>query len=463
MWYENWLKRDQILLKIFQNILSVPPFNFIKGLLCGYIAYPIAERIEGRCVTTKLTQLKKYYNKPFNLRLKSIEDRLIHMLNFAGEHVPYYQDLFKQCKFNPENIRRDIRYLNTLPYLTKDIIREQGSRMLSQPLDQINYDVCKTGGSTGPSSIIYYSKEASDYSAATTLYARESIGKFKWRHAIHFACQFPGEKETFWPNREDYKCFAMNRSNILFGSLDDEELSKIWLVIKRRLPYMVHAHPSTIYALACYAERNKLNKKIFDIFESSGELLQSYMKDKIEKVFKCTIIDRYGLAELGVIAYQLNKASSLMKILDSEVWPETYINDEGYSELVLTGFRNYLMPLIRYRTGDYAELKQTSDGFYLDRIIGRIHDIIEIQGSTYPTHHIMDILDHRIRDIEEFQIDLRATLPILKIVPKPLIDLDLHRKKIEAYWPNTFDIQYVNFQDLIRVGKHQKFRHVVHD
>jgi phenylacetate-CoA ligase len=463
MWYENWFKRDWVVLRFSENLLSTAPFNFIKGLLSAYIAYPIAERIEKRSVTEKLNQLKKYYKKPLNLRLKIIEDRLIHMLNFAGKHVPYYRDLFNQYKFNPENIRRDIRYLNALPYLTKDIIREQGSRMLSKPLNQIKYDECKTGGSTGPSSIIYYTKDASDFSAATTLYARESIGKFKWRHAIHFACQFPGEKETFWPNREDYKCFAMNRSNILFSSLDDEGLSKIWLAIESRRPYMIHAHPSTIYALACYTEKNKLNKRIFQVFESSGELLQSYMIEKIKKIFECTIIDRYGLAELGVIAYQLNKASSCMKILDSEVWPETYINEEGYSELVLTGFRNYLMPLVRYRTGDYAEIKEASNGFYLERVIGRMHDMVEIQGSIYPTHHIMDILDHRIRDIEEFQIDLRGPLPILRIVPKPLIDLDTHRKKIEAYWPNTFDIQYVNFRDLIRVGRHQKFRHVVHD
>jgi phenylacetate-CoA ligase len=463
MWYENWLKRDQKILKIFENILSIPPFNFVKGLLCAYIAYPIAEKIEGRCVNNKLIQLKKYYKKPFNFRLKIIEDRLIHILNYAGEYVPYYRDLFTQYNFDPESIRRDIQYLNTLPFLTKDIIREQGNRMLSKSLDHTKYDVSKTGGSTGPSTLIYYSKEASDYSAATTLFAREFIGKFKRRHAIHFACQFPGEKDIFWPTREDYKCFAMNRSNIFFGSLDNENLNRVWLEINKKRPYMIHAHPSTIYALACYAEKKEFNKKIFEVFESSGELLQSYMREKIENIFECKIIDRYGLAEFGITAYQLDLNRPFMKILDSEVWPETYVNEENHSELVLTGLRNTLMPFIRYKTGDYAEVKRTSEGFYLDNVVGRIHDMVEIKGSIYPTHHIMDILDHRIQDIEEFQIDSRTSPPTLKIVSKPNIDHEAHKKKIETYWPDTFDIQYVNFTDLIRVGRHQKFRHVVHD
>jgi len=463
MWYEGWIKRNHPILKIGEALFTNTFFKFMKGVLSAYIAYPIAEKLEHRRVSVKLRQLKNHYKKPFSLRLSIAKDRLVRMMIFAGEHVPYYRDLYKQHQFNPEDIYRDINYLDKLPFLSKEIIREQGNRMLSKPLDQIKFDLCKTGGSTGPSTDIFYNKEASDFSAAITLFSREAIGKFKWRDSIHFACQFPGEDQPKWPSREDYKCFAMNRSNIFFGSLDHEGLSQIWQTIERRRPYMIHAHPSTIYALACHIEKTGVNRELFKVFESSGELLQPYMKDKIESIFKCMVIDRYGLAEFGVVAYQFDANRSFMRVLDSEVWPESHPNKDGQYELVLTGLRNHLMPLIRYKTGDYAEVKKFSERFYLDRVVGRIHDMVEIKGVIYPTHHIMDILDHRIRDVEEFQIDLRTSMPTLNIVPKAGVDVSDHQKKIEAYWPDAFDIRYVNFEDLVRVGRHQKFRHLVHD
>jgi phenylacetate-CoA ligase len=60
--------------------------------------------------------------------------------------------------------------LEDLPYLTKEIIREQGERMLSHPLAGVRHHSCKTGGSTGLSCVIYYNQSGADYAAAATIY-----------------------------------------------------------------------------------------------------------------------------------------------------------------------------------------------------------------------------------------------------------------------------------------------------
>ena len=139
--------------------------------------------------------------------------------------------------------------------------------MLSRPLVELRHHACKTGGSTGISTIIYYDQEAADYSSAVTLYTRERIGKKKYKSELHFACRFPDLVESEWPSREDWKCFAMNRSNIFFDRIDDTGLEEIWRKLQRRRPYLVHEHPSTIYALACYVERLYGRGKVFEIFE----------------------------------------------------------------------------------------------------------------------------------------------------------------------------------------------------
>lgn len=454
------IRSDHPILRIGEVVFAHQPLRFVKGLVSAHVAYPVAERREKRLIQPKLAELRRYYRLPFEQRRAIAQDRLADALVFAGQAVPYYRDLFAQCRFDPEMVRKDPGFLNGLPYLTKDVIREQGERLLSRPLSEVRHHACKTGGSTGVSTVIYYDQEAVDYSAAVTLYARERIGKKKHKVELHFACRFPGTGPQPWPSREDWKCFAMNRSNIFFDRIDDAGLEEIWQTLKRRRPYLIHEHPSTIYALACYIERRYSGGKAFEVFESSGELLQPYMREKIAKVLRCRVVDRYGLAELGVMAYELDGEQGGLQVLESEGWPEHRADDDGH-ELVFTGFRNCLMPLVRYATGDRARVMQKQKAFVLTDIVGRIHDVVPINGVEHATHHIMDMLDHRVGGIQEFQIDLRGAHPILRIVPEPQVGTEDIVRKLETFWPGAFQIEFVGHDALVRVGHRAKFRHVV--
>lgn len=450
---------------LIEHLFARHPLRIIKGAASAYVAYPIAEKKEDRAVRPKLIELRQHYTLPMSQRRDIALDRLANTLAFAKDKVPYYNDLFRSNHFDPDKVRSDARYLETIPFLTKDIILEQGVRLLSEPLEEVRHHVCKTGGSTGCSCVIYYDQDGADYSSAVTLYARERVGKSKYKPELHFACRFPDAVLPEWPSREDYKCFAMNRSNIFFDRIDDEGLEEIWQTLKRRKPYLVHAHPSTIYALACYVEHKYSGGRAFEIFESSGELLEPYMRETIKRALCCRVIDRYGLAELGVMAYEVSGHERGFQVFESEGWPESRViegaTNDGAHELVFTGFRNRLMPLIRYATGDLARVEERDDGFYLTNVVGRIHDVVPINGIAHPTHHIQDMLDHRVGGIQEFQIDLRGNRPILRIVPEPHANPAELSAKLETYWPGAFTIEYVGHSELIRVGHRSKFRHVV--
>ncbi|QMV12963.1 phenylacetate--CoA ligase family protein [Vibrio spartinae] len=454
------IKRDSCILKSLDFGFSHFPLNIVKGFSSAFIAYPIAEKLEKREVRNKVSELKRYYSLPFDERKQLCQKKLYDTLCYAKHNVPYYKDLFHSINFEPDKIRKDINYIQEVPFLTKDIIREQGERLLSVPLNQIRHHECKTGGSTGLSCFIYYDQSAADYSAAVTLFSRDSVGNKKYNSELHFACQFPGEVQPDWPVREDFKCFAMNRSNIFFSSLDDVGLANILKTLQLKKPHLIHAHPSTIYALACYVDRIYGKKRLFSIFESSGELLEPYMKEKIESVLCCDVINRYGLAELGVMAYQYQKRADMF-VYDSEGYPENLKQVNGDSELIFTGFRNRLMPLIRYKTGDLARVESRKDGFYLTNVVGRIHDVVCLNGIEYPTHHIQDVLDHRVGGIQEFQIDVRTKLPILRLVLEADMTQEIVLSKIEYYWPEVFQVKFVRHDDFIRVGNRAKFRHVV--
>lgn len=434
--------------------------NTVRGIAGAYIAYPIAEKIEKREITAKVDELRKYYTLPYEQRKVMALDKLVKTLDFAGRTVPYYIDLFKSINFDPRSLYDDINNLQNIPYLTKDIIREQGDRLLAAPLESIRHHVRKTGGSTGVSATIYYDQIGLDYSAAVTRYARERIGHTASQSELHFAASFAKPPKTKLPTKDDVKNFALNRSNAFFDRLDDIGLSHILQTLKERHPHLVHGHPSTLYALACYVEKEFGSLKVFDIFESSGELFQPYMREKVAKVLQCKTIDRYGSAEFGVIGYELDGHENGLQILDSEGWAESRKTVDG-DELVFTGFHNRLMPLIRYATGDMAKVIEKDNGVYMTNIVGRIHDMIEIGGIQYPTHNIMDVMDHIIGGIQEFQIDTRGDKPLIRIAPEPHANMDEMRNKIIAHWNNAVEVAFVGHEDFIRVGQHAKFRHVV--
>jgi phenylacetate-CoA ligase len=451
---------------ILEKGASIWPISTVVGFASAYIAYPLAERIEKRAVREKVNELRKFYQLSIAEREELSRQRLGRMVEFAASQVPYYSDLFKQHCINPKNFFKDSRYLNDVPFLTKDIILEQGERILSRALNEFRHHVCKTGGSTGLSCHIYYDQSAADYSAAVTLYARERVGKSKSKSELHFACRFPDSQIlTEWFTREDFKCFAMNRTNIFFDRLDDMGLDEIWEILNRRKPYLVHAHPSTIYALACFVQKKYGATKAFSIFESSGELLESHQREMITKALRCDVIDRYGLAELGVMAYQIGGSKTDMQVFDSEGFAESKafdVDEDGFEELIFTGYRNYLMPLIRYRTGDLGHISKNAEGIFLTNVVGRIHDQVPIHGVNHATHHIQDILDHKVGQIQEFQIDLRTSPPKLRIVPERTECIDAIRDRINQFWGSGFALEFIGHEDLIRVGRHAKFRHVVH-
>jgi len=57
-------------------------------------------------------------------------ERLKQLLVHAGQHVPYYRDLFRRAGFNPRAMRA-LSDLAALPPLTRLSVQEQGERLLS--------------------------------------------------------------------------------------------------------------------------------------------------------------------------------------------------------------------------------------------------------------------------------------------------------------------------------------------
>lgn len=444
--------------------------NAIRGAVSSLILYPLAQRLEGRKVSGKTAYIRRNLDLPYVERRRQAHLQLAAIVEKAGNTVPYYRDLFAQIKFDPTRLANDLRYLSELPFLTKDIIREQGNRLLSEETEGKQIHSAKTGGSTGPSAVISYDQEAADWASAVIRACRHRIGNPHWRSETHFASRFPDAFPLRDRLRETVKCLTMNRDNIFFDSFDEEELAAIWRDLKRLRPHLVHAHPSTMDQLATYVEHSQGIGHIFAAFESSGELMTNHQREHIARVLECKVINRYGLAEAGVIAYQLDPAKNNMRWLDFNAWPEVLDDtgnlcdrtngDDAKGELVITPLLNGAMPLLRYRTGDIVTLSEDKNGTFIPEMTGRIHDVICLDGKSLPTHYVQDVLD-RVGGIQQFQIEVVENTPIFRIVAEAGADQAAIAHRLTGWWKQEIKVEFIPSSELKLIGHRQKFRHLV--
>ena len=442
------------------NLIYKPIIKETLGVLSNTVLYPFANKIQSRAIPYYIRKLKNFDNTPAEQRKLIQSARLAEIIDFSAAHVPYYKDLQKVHKVTGAKILKDLKYLNDIPFMTKDIIREQGDRLLSRPLHDGKYYTCKTGGSTGASCFIYYDEQAADRSAAVTRYARYRVGRRFHRSELHFAAKFNNADAQIKFNREMLKSAALNRSNILISDLNDDALLKVYEDLKTRRPYLVHAHPSTMYYLSLFVRKHGLKTLRFGVFEPSGEYCSDKMFNEIQKTFKCNIHNRYGLAEFGVVGYSFDGSNDTFEIFSSEVFCET-ASDEDAFEIVITGLQNKLMPLIRYRTGDRAGAPIHPDNNVIKNIKGRIHDKITIGSRTVFTHFVQDIIDHKVGGIAEFQIIQDVNKVDFLICPEAEENHERIRSDLLNYFPEIDSIKMVNPNGFYRVGRHDKFKHLV--
>ncbi len=208
------------------------------------------------------------------------------------------------------------------------------------------------------------------------------------------------------------------------------------------------------------------------IFQSSG-LLDEGSRRLLGSVFGSKIVDIYGSAEGGCIAwecetcsgYHVNSDMVIVELLDDgkPVAPDS----EG--EVVITNLHSYAMPFIRYRQGDVGRWaegpSQCGRGLPMMRIIeGRLGDFITLpSGKKLSPHHFFIALDTAVgvaqwRLVQETPHRLRAEV----VADQNLGDraCQVAKANLEAVVGEEMDI-FVSEVPSLPHNPSQKFRSVL--
>jgi phenylacetate-CoA ligase len=318
--------------------------------------------------------------------------QLVRLLHHAYENVPYYRQIFDERDLHPRGIQ-NFDDLKKLPFLTKDIIRERLPDLVAKCFHRSQLQYVTTGGSTGIPMGFYSQKritEQRELAFIFTLWNRVGYKVGDSRVVVRGNIVRTATRGKFWIYNPLDNTFAFSSFH-----MTDEVMPKYINKIRSFKPGFIHGYPSTITLLATFMKRN--NVEPFETIKAllcASETLYPWQRKLFKEVFQCRVYDFYGHSERAALAGECEKSShyhispeyGLVELVEGRGIDED--NGRGF-EIVATGFNNYVMPFIRYKTGDVACYtgEQTCPcgrkHKMIERIEGRLQDVIVTSDNRY--------------------------------------------------------------------------------
>jgi len=156
--------------------------------------------------------------------------------------------------------------------------------------------------------------------------------------------------------------------------------------------------PTQILEIAKYIEKNNLDISIEKIFYG-GEVLYDNQREYLKKVLKTSLIRSAGYASVdaGPIAYQCKYLEKnhhhiltnyqFVEIVDPESNEIIKFPDKRSGEIVVTNLERFLMPVIRYKTGDLGKWVSNEckclRSSYIIELLGRFDDWIRLASYDF--------------------------------------------------------------------------------
>ncbi|WP_395737239.1 hypothetical protein [Prosthecobacter sp.] len=265
----------------------------------------------------------------------------------AAAKAPFYAERFgaDPAKFEA------LEQLADYPLLTKQDLILQRERMVNPEIDAKQRLYITTGGSSGVPVGFYLHKGVSRPKEQAYLEAQWS--RRGYRVGDRVAVIRGGVTSSRAGGGISY--FDATRNWLILSSyhLTPERLPEYVDALNRFRPQHLHAYPSAALMLAQMGVKPGFQ---LTSLLCGSEKLTAESQQFLEQFFGARVFHWYGHSERVVLAAQGRTSNHL------HFWP-TYgfvefgeADAEGNREIIGTSFHNHVMPLIRYRTGDYARI-----------------------------------------------------------------------------------------------------------
>jgi phenylacetate-CoA ligase len=311
-------------------------------------------------------------------------DYLNGILIYATKNVAFYKEF------------KGFDSIKSFPVVNKNIIRDNYEAFQSQEFLATSVVNMHTSGSTGTPFVVRQDKNKRKRVHAEMIYFWGKAGYQVGMRYVFFRIW------TLLNRKSKLTAWARNLIMLDIKRLDEENLAIIRNIVKGDHKIrMLSGYPNTFenfaeYLLACgdTPEMYHINTII-----ALGEALPEITREKLQKVFNCTIVSLYSNQENGMLAqecvenkeFHVNSASYHIELLKMESDDPVMVGEQG--RVVVTDLFNHAMPLIRYDTGDIGVWKEKAECGWYSQVIsyvqGSTNDLIfDTRGNKISSHVI---------------------------------------------------------------------------
>jgi len=351
----------------------------ILEILSRHLFYPLWDLRDG---STRLQECRRLMASQWWTKAEIRElqlRRLRETVKYAFTHCEYYRKSWSTLPSigSPVDMAQ-------IPLLSKQTVRDHFAELCSDEYAPQSLIMTKTGGSTGRALELCFDGRCQEWRNAAAL---RSDGWAGWRPGMLVA--------ALWGTPPVPRTIKERIRNILHDRLffldtmrlDGHSMGEFAKELLRRRPGGLFGHAHSLFVFARFLEEQRIKVPRMQAIIATSMMLLDVERDVITRVFDCTVTNRYGCEEVGLIACQCGKDSGLhvnaehvyVEILRPDGAPAVP-GEEG--QIVVTDLINKGMPLIRYAIEDMAiwSNRTCECGRQLpliERIVGRVADFLK--------------------------------------------------------------------------------------
>lgn len=385
-------------------------------------------------------------------RLRMVQSTALkNLVEHACREVPYYQQLFREHGLKPGHIRT-VEDLSRIPSTSKaDLLKCDPDALLSRSADRkrLHYD-CSSGSSGKPLGV-YFDRQ----------YIQNR--NLRFLRGLWAAGYRPGKRLMLMTDRGDSKGRPWMNWKQVSVELEAQEML---VALHKFRPQVLYGFGTPLRNLI---EFSKASGEVWPAdcrVVWTAETLDPCTRRHLESITGSPICDFYGMTEMGLVAWQCKAQQGYHlanESIVSELVPLSQRSEDR--QLILTNLTLYAMPLIRYETGDLAELMEAGTCACdsrlprLRQVQGRVIDTLKFpDGHRISPYTLINRLElvaglnaFQVIQRREDHVDLTVQVPYDR---RSAVDPQIRDILAEVIQPYaSFDIHYAQRLDMSRPGK----------
>lgn len=401
----------------------------------------IIERIKDISYAYKgIILFDNYLNKSCYLSKSMVEENQFSKLKIllieSSKYVPYYKELFSKINFDPVKDFNHIDDIKKLPILKKEIVRANREKFISEEYSKGALKF-KTSGSSG--------NPFTSLISPNHWIVEQGV---VWRHWKWGGYNFRDKMaivRSYAPKNDKELIKVDKIRNFYYYSpfhLTDENI-KMYLnhMINEGIVFL-RGYPSSLLSLANYVHKTGCQIPKIQGMLTASEVLTDEDRKVIESAFNAKISNHYGLAEQIVMFGDCEKHEGLHNYDEYGYLELLNTDDKNIKKIIGTNLNNLAMPLIRYDTGDLAEVDDigcscSRSSQVIKNVIGR-HDsqIITPEGNKIPSVNFYTMFEYY--PVESWQL-IQHTIYKIEVIFQ---GDNLENKKDELLKKLSEDLSY---------------------